>query len=146
VIAPLLFGALFFLPFADHRNIGVMMAGQVVRWLGLFLYGLGLALMSWSRAALGRMYSGEVTIQKSHRLIKTGLYRYIRHPIYLGMLSSALGLSFLFRSWIGLVAMIPIVVGLLFRIKDEEEVLRKEFGREWETYCKQSWRFIPYLY
>jgi len=146
VIAPLLLGTLFFLPFADRRSIGVMMAGQVVRWLGLFLYGLGLALMSWARAALGRMYSGEVTIQKSHQLIKTGLYRYIRHPIYLGMLCSALGLSFLFRSWIGLAVMIPIVGGLLFRIKDEEAILHKEFGRAWEVYCTQSWRLIPYLY
>jgi protein-S-isoprenylcysteine O-methyltransferase Ste14 len=145
-LAPLLFGTLFFLPFADRRSIGVMMTGQVVRWLGLVLYGLGFVLMSWSRATLGRMYSGEVTIQKSHQLIKTGLYRYIRHPIYLGMLSSALGLSFLFRSWIGLVVMIPIVGGLLFRIRDEEAVLHKEFGSEWETYCQQSWRFIPYLY
>ena len=146
VLAPLLFGMLFFIPFADRRSIGVMMAGQGLRWLGLFLYGLGLALMSWSRAALGRMYSGEVTIQKSHQLIKTGLYRYIRHPIYLGMLCSALGLSFLFRSWIGLAVMIPIMAGLLFRIGDEEAVLHKEFGSEWETYHQQSWCFIPYLY
>jgi protein-S-isoprenylcysteine O-methyltransferase Ste14 len=145
-LAPLLFGTLFFLPFADRRSIGVMMTGQVVRWLGLVLYGLGFVVMSWSRATLGRMYSGEVTIQKSHQLIKTGLYRYIRHPIYLVMLCSALGLSFLFRSWIGLAVMIPIVGGLLFRIRDEEAVLHKEFGSEWETYCQQSWRFIPYLY
>jgi protein-S-isoprenylcysteine O-methyltransferase Ste14 len=102
--------------------------------------------MSWSRAALGRMYSGEITIQQSHHLITTGLYRYIRHPLYLGMTSSVLGLSFLFRSWIGLAVMIPILVGLLLRMKDEEAMLHKEFGREWETYCKQSWRLIPYLY
>lgn len=146
VMAPLLFGTLFFLPFADRRSIGVMMAGQVVRWLGLLLYGLGLALMSWARNLLGRMYSGEVTIQKSHQLIKTGLYRYIRHPVYLGILCFVLGLSFLFRSWIGLIALILMAVGLLFRIKDEERVLHKEFGLEWETYRQQSWRFIPYLY
>ena len=146
VLAPLLFGMLFFLPFADRRSIGVMMAGQGLRWLGLLLYGLGLALMSWARNLLGRMYSGEVTIQKSHQLIKTGPYRYIRHPVYLGMLCCALGLSFLFRSWIGLAVMIPIVGGLLFRIRDEEAVLHKEFGSEWETYCHQSWRFVPYLY
>lgn len=146
VMAPLLFGTLFFLPFADRRSIGVMMLGQVVRWLGLFLHGLGLILTSWARNVLGRMYSGQVTIQKSHQLIKTGLYGYIRHPLYLGLLSSVLGLSFLFRSWIGLVTLIPIAAGLLFRIKDEEEILHKEFGREWETYCQQSWCFIPYLY
>jgi protein-S-isoprenylcysteine O-methyltransferase Ste14 len=146
VIALLLFGTLFFLPFADRRSIGVMMAGQVVRWLGLVLYGLGLALMSWSRAALGRMYSGEITIQQSHQLITTGLYRHVRHPLYLGMLCSALGLSFLFRSWIGLAVMIPILVGLLLRIKDEEALMHKEFGQAWEAYCTQSWRLIPYLY
>jgi len=146
VLAPLLFGMFFFLPFADRRSIGVIMAGQGFRWLGLVLYGLGLVLTSWARAALGRMYSGQVTIQKSHQLIKTGLYRYIRHPIYLGMLCSVLGLSFLFRSWIGLAVMIPIVGGLLFRIRDEEAVLHKEFGSDWETYCQQSWRFILYLY
>ena len=146
VIALLLFGTLFFLPFADRRSIGVMMAGQVVRWLGLTLYGLGLALMSWSRAALGRMYSGEITIQQSHQLITTGLYRHVRHPLYLGMLCSALGLAFLFRSWIGLAVMIPILVGLLLRIKDEEALMHKEFGQAWEAYCTQSWRLIPYLY
>ena len=146
VIAPLFFGTLFFLPFADRRSIGVMIVSQLVRWLGLVLCVLGLVLTSWARAALGRMYSGQVTIQESHQLIKTGLYRYVRHPIYLGMLCFALGLSFLFRSWIGLVVMIPIVGGLLLRIKDEEGVLHKEFGSEWEAYCKRSWRFIPYLY
>jgi len=123
-----------------------MMAGQVVRWLGLVLCGLGVALMFWAGVALGKMYSGEVTIQKSHQLFTTGLYRYIRHPSYLGITSSALGLSFLFRSWVGLAVMIPIVGGLLFRIKDEEALLHQEFGREWETYCKQFWRLIPYFY
>ena len=146
VMAPLLFGTLFFLPFADRRSIGVMTAAQGFRWLGLLLYGLGLALMSWARNLLGRMYSGEVTIQKSHQLIKTGPYRYIRHPVYLCMLCFELGLSFLFRSWIGLAVMIPIVGGLLVLIRDEEAVLHKEFGSEWETYYQQSWRFIPYLY
>jgi protein-S-isoprenylcysteine O-methyltransferase Ste14 len=146
VLVLLLFGTLFFLPFADRRGIGVVMAGQLVRWLGLVLCSLGFALMFWSRVALGRMHSGEVTLQKSHQLITTGLYRYIRHPIYLGIICSALGLSCLFRSWIGLAVMIPIVIGLLFRIKDEEALLHTVFGREWEAYRKQSWRLIPPLY
>jgi protein-S-isoprenylcysteine O-methyltransferase Ste14 len=141
-----LFGIIFLLPFADRRSIGVMRAGQIVRWLGLILCGLGFILSFWARVALGRMYSAEATIQKNHPLVTTGPFRYIRHPVYLGILCFVLGLSFLFRSWIGLVAMIPIVSGLLFRIRDEEVVLHKEFGRKWEAYCKQSWRFIPYLY
>jgi protein-S-isoprenylcysteine O-methyltransferase Ste14 len=142
----LLLGSLFFLPFADRRGLGVIMAGQAIRWPGLILCGLGFALMTWSRSALGKMHSGHVTIQKDHRLITTGPYRMIRHPIYLGILCAALGLALLFRSWIGLAVMIPMMAGLLFRIKEEEALLHKEFGGEWEAYCKQSWRFIPYLY
>ena len=146
VLAPILFGILFFLPFADRRNIGVMMVGEGVRWLGLVLYGFGSVLTTGARSTLGRMYSGQVTIQVGHQLIKRGLYRYIRHPLYLGMLCNTLGLSLLFRSWIGLVATIPVMAGLLFRIKDEEATLHREFGSDWEKYCQQSWRFIPYLY
>jgi len=141
-----LFGILFLLPFADRHSIGVMMAGQIVRWLGLILCGLGFMVSYWARIALGRMYSAEATIQKNHQLVTTGPFRYIRHPVYLGILCFVLGLSFLFRSWIGLVATMAIVAGLLFRIRDEEALLHKEFGSQWEMYCQRSWRFIPYLY
>ncbi len=148
VILLLLFwGAiLFFLPLADRRSIGVMMVSQEIRWLGLVLFGLGLATISRARVTLGRMYSLEVTIQKSHQLITTGLYRHIRHPIYSGVIIQALGFSLVFRSWIGLAAMIPVVAFFLLRIKDEEAVLQSEFGSEWEAYCERSWRLIPYLY
>src|SRR5262249_54190506 len=111
VIVVFLFGTLFFLPFADRRGIGVVVAGQLVRWLGLVLCSLGFALMFWSRATLGGLYSGEVTLRKGHRLVTTSVYRFIRHPVYLGIICSALGLALLFRSWIGLAALIPIVGG-----------------------------------
>jgi len=146
VVVLLLFGALFFLPFADRRGVGVIIDSQAVRWPGLVLAVFGFALIFWSGVALGKMYSAEVTIQKNHQLITTGLYRYIRHPRYLGVIFAALGLSLLFRSWISLAASIPLLGVLLSRIKDEEAVLHKEFGQEWGTYCKQSWRLIPYLY
>jgi len=148
VILLLLFWSaiLFFLPLADRRSIGVMMVSQKIRWLGLVLFGLGLATISSARVSLGRMYSLEVTIQKSHQLITSGPYRYIRHPIYSGVIIQALGFSLVFRSWIGLAAMIPVAAFVLLRIKDEEAVLQKEFGPQWKVYCERTWRLIPYLY
>jgi protein-S-isoprenylcysteine O-methyltransferase Ste14 len=142
----ILFGALFLLPFADRHGIGVMTGTQALRWSGLVLAGLGLVLIFWSGVALGKMYSAEVTIQKNHQLVTTGLYHYIRHPRYLGVIFVALGLSLLFRSWISLVVSVPLLGVILSRIKDEEAVLSEEFGLEWEVYLKQSWRLIPYLY
>jgi len=146
VMILVLYAALVFLPFADRRSIGVMMVGLAVRWPGLVLCGLGYTLVFWSGVALGRMYSQEVTIQEGHQLITKGLYHYIRHPRYLGVIMLALGESFLFRSWIGLLATIPVCGMLLYRIKDEEAVLHQEFGEEWEAYCKRSWRLIPHLF
>src|SRR6266542_3055407 len=137
---------LFFLPLADRRSIGVMIVSQETRWLGLVLFGLGLATILTARVTLGRMYSLEVTLQKSHQLITTDLYRYIRHPIYSGVIIQALGFSLVFRSWIGLAAMIPVAAFFLLRIKDEEAVLQKQFGPQWKAYYERTWGFIPYLY
>ena len=142
----LLFGGLFFVPFADRRDVGVMVDRQALRWAGLALFGLGIGLVFWSGVALGRLYSADVTVQENHQLVTTGLYRYIRHPRYLGVIHLGLGLSLLFRSWIGLVVTLLFCGGLLLRIRDEEALMYKEFGETWAAYCERSWRLIPFLY
>lgn len=142
----MMYGVLALLPFADRRNLAVLEVAQGVRWVGLALVGLGFALVLWSGIALGRFYSADVTLQQGHRLVTTGLYRYLRHPRYLGVLAGALGMALLFRSWLGLGLCLPVLVVLLFRIHDEEALLRQAFGPEWDAYCQRSWRLIPYLY
>jgi len=146
VIILLMYVFLAVVPFADRRGMGVMFEGAAMRWPGLVLAGLGFALIFWSGFALGRFYSADVTLQKNHRLITTGLYRHLRHPRYLGGVLFAIGFALLFRSWIGLVGSAMFLGVILFRIKDEEVLMHQEFGQEWETYCQQSWRLMPLLY
>jgi protein-S-isoprenylcysteine O-methyltransferase Ste14 len=146
IITLLSFVALAGFPFADRRHIGVFVDSQAIRWLGLIFTCIGYALIFLSGLALGKQYSAEVTIQKGHQLITTGLYRHIRHPRYAGLLLAAVGLSLLFRTWTGLIVSIVLLAMLLIRIRDEETVLQKEFGREWETYCETSWRLLPRIY
>jgi protein-S-isoprenylcysteine O-methyltransferase Ste14 len=141
-----LYVALFFIPFFDHRGIGTLTVEDIVRWLGVFFSALGFALVFWSGLALGRQYSADVTIQKEHHLITSSIYRYIRHPRYLGVIALSIGISLAFRSWIGLLASIVFTAVLVFRIRDEETAMHKEFGSEWESYCLRSWRLIPYIY
>ena len=145
-IVLVMYGGLMFLPFADRRDLVVWSGGEVLRWVGLLGVGLGLGLVLWSGIALGRFYSPDVTLQKDHRLITTGLYGVLRHPRYLGVLLATLGLALLFRSWVGLLAFIPMLGVILFRIHDEEVLLHQTFGIEWETYCQRSWRLLPYIY
>jgi protein-S-isoprenylcysteine O-methyltransferase Ste14 len=146
LVVLLLFGGLVFLPFGDRHNIGVMSLVPRARWAGLILFCLGFGLIFWSSVALGRLYSPEVTIQENHQLITSGLYRFIRHPRYLGGFILGIGFSFLYRSWIGLVLSFAFFVIILFRIRDEEAVMHREFGQVWEAYCERSWRLIPFLY
>jgi protein-S-isoprenylcysteine O-methyltransferase Ste14 len=146
LVTGMLFCALIFVPFADRHNFWVMMGNPVMRWTGLALATLGMGLIFWSGLALGRLYSPEVTLQKEHRLITDGPYRLIRHPRYLGGMIQGIGLSLLFRSWIGLALTGVFVVIILFRIKDEEALMSREFGETWKNYCQKSWRLIPLIY
>lgn len=138
--------ALFFIPFFDRRGIGTFKDVETLRWLGVALSTLGYGMIFWSGVALGRQYSADVTIQDSHQLIMNSVYRYIRHPRYLGAVALSMGVSFVFRSWIGLVVSVYFLAMLIYRIQDEEATMHKEFGAEWEAYCKRSWRLIPYVF
>jgi len=142
----LLYAVLFFLPFADREGRVVWAENPAGRWAGVLLAGMGYAFIFLSGLALGRQYSPEVTIQKDHRLIVTGVFRRIRNPRYLGVMLAALGISLLFRSWVGLAMAALVMVVLLGRIRDEEALLQEEFGEQWEEYCRTSWRLIPYVY
>lgn len=146
VMILVMYAGLTFLPFADRRDIGVWSGGEAWRWVGLLGVAMGLGLVLWSGIALGRFYSPDVTLQKDHRLITTGLYGVLRHPRYLGVLLTTLGMALLFRSWVGLLLFVPMLGVILFRIRDEEALLLRTFGAEWETYCQHSWRLLPYIY
>jgi len=146
LVTGMLFFALVFVPFADRQGIGVMVEDPVTRWIGLALATLGMGLIFWSGMALGRLYSPEVTLQEGHRLITVGPYGYIRHPRYLGGMLQGVGLSLLFRSWIGLTLTLVFMIIISFRIKDEEAMMSREFGSEWEAYCKKSKRWVPFIY
>jgi protein-S-isoprenylcysteine O-methyltransferase Ste14 len=142
----LLFIGLVLIPFTDRRSLLVMAENSNLRWCGLLLAALGLGLIFWSGLALGRFYSQEVTLQEGHRLITRGPYRFIRHPRYLGIFIMGTGQALLFRSWIGLALTALAMAIVLFRIHDEEVLMHKEFGTEWEAYCRKTKKLIPYLW
>ncbi len=54
-----------------------------------------------------------------------------------------LGYALVFRAWAGVAADLILLVALLWRISDEEKMLRQEFGESWEAYCQRTWRLVP---
>lgn len=133
-------------PYGDRRNIAVLGESENVRYVGLILFALGFSMVSWAEASLGKLFSVQVTIQKDHRLVTDGLYHYLRHPRYLGIILFTAGIALVFRSWLAVLLVAALTLVLLWRIHDEETFMHQEFGTEWEAYSKRSWRLIPRMY
>ncbi len=133
-------------PFCDRRDLAVMGDADVVRVAGLFLYILGFLMMHLAESRLGKQFTLEVAVHEDHRLVTDGLYRRIRHPRYLGIMIFSLGMSLVFRSWLGLVFTAATACTLLWRIRDEEKLMHLEFGAEWEEYTRGSWRLVPLVF
>jgi protein-S-isoprenylcysteine O-methyltransferase Ste14 len=131
------------LPLCDRRNLASLPETAVLRWSGVLLTAAGYTLVFLSGIFLGRQYSAEVTIQENHKLITAGPYRWVRHPRYLGILLITLGATLVFRTWAGFVLLPFVLALLLWRIKDEEALMEREFGDEWRAYCKRSWSLAP---
>ncbi len=116
------------------------------RYLGLLLVVCGTIVRVMAIGRLGHLHSGYVALQADHSLIKTGLYKYIRHPSYLGGLIAMIGTPMVFSAWLPLLAVPGMFVVIKWRIEDEEEFLVNEFGSQYEEYQRETWKLIPGIY
>ena len=97
----------------------------------------------WARIVLGANWSGTVTIKSGHNLIRRGPYRWIRHPIYTGLLISLVGTLTLqgeVRAFLGFAF---ALFALYRKAKREEQFLSDEFGEGFAEHTKQTGMFLP---
>jgi protein-S-isoprenylcysteine O-methyltransferase Ste14 len=132
-------------PYCDRRGIW-MIDGDTLRYFGLFLFFAGSILRLAAVFELGHRFSGLVAIQPDHQLKTDGLYRYIRHPSYTGLLGSMIGYTLIFRSAIGLVLCVLLFLLLVSRMNDEEKFLETHFGDEYRNYRLRTRRLVPFVY
>lgn len=131
--------------FTDRKDF-LTIDGETVRWIGVALYAAGGALRLWPVFVLGRRFSGLVAIQPGHQLVTTGLYGMIRNPSYLGMIILGFGWALAFRSLVGVVLAVLMIVPLVARIRSEEALLRSQFGAQYDDYRARTWRLVPGIY
>jgi protein-S-isoprenylcysteine O-methyltransferase Ste14 len=111
----------------------VMLVALAIRWTAIF--------------TLGKFFSSNVAIQESQRIVRTGLYRFVRHPSYLGLLLAFLAVGLHSRNWISFaIVLVPTTAALLYRIHVEEAALAQAFGDDYAAYSKTTKRFVPGLY
>ena len=117
----------------SFAGLVLMIVGQGIRWTAI--------------AALGRFFTADVSIQKSHVLVEKGLYKFIRHPSYTGSLLTFLGFGLTFSNWLSaLVLFVPTTAVFLYRIHVEEQALAEFFGDAYLQYRQRTKRLLPGVY
>lgn len=114
---------------------------------GLVCMAAGALLRQWAMSALGKRFTGVVTIQADHELVDSGLYRYVRHPSYTGAFLMWAGLGLALTNGASLAALLAaaaLAYGL--RVRMEETALREAFGDRYRAYCRRTHRFVPWLF
>lgn len=125
---------------------------ESVKWdtfttVSLVVMILGLALRTWAVYTLGSYFTMHLSIQKEHKIIRSGPYKYLRHPSYAGAFLIYAGIPVFLHTWFALIAAVVILpVAWLRRIHYEEKLLIEEFGEEYKSYCRAVKRIIPGLW
>jgi protein-S-isoprenylcysteine O-methyltransferase Ste14 len=120
-------------------------AGWVFPVLGTVMLAAGLGFTVWARRHLGRNWSASVVVKEDHALVRTGPYRYVRHPIYTGILLAFLGMVVTIGEWRGLVALVLASVAFVVKSRAEERRMRETFP-EYEEYARGTAAIVPYVY
>jgi protein-S-isoprenylcysteine O-methyltransferase Ste14 len=115
--------------------------------MGIFFILLGIIIRWTAIFTLRKYFSVYVRIREDHKVIKNGLYRYIRHPSYTGGLITYFGIGLYFCSWLSILVMIvPLFLAYLYRIHFEEKALTQALGNDYIVYAKSTKRLIPGIY
>jgi protein-S-isoprenylcysteine O-methyltransferase Ste14 len=117
-----------------------------VNLVGFALIIAGLGLRVQAQRTLGKYFSPVTKVLPEHKLIKYGIYRHVRHPIYLGSLLAFFSVPLIFHSIYGLIVIALAIPFMLHRIRVEEQMLIDKFGEEYRDYIKNSKKLIPYIY
>jgi protein-S-isoprenylcysteine O-methyltransferase Ste14 len=142
--------AAFYAMFSGDVPMGWMHTRIIPRepWieaLGIALTVAGMAFAIWARACLGGNWSSNVTVKVDHQLIRTGPYRWVRHPIYTGIILAMIGTALNRRTIRGVIAVVLLWVAFTLKSKIEESFMRATFGPEYDEYRQRTGALVPRL-
>ena len=138
----------FFLPVAWIVRPVLAFADYPLRLVpfiaGTLCYALGLWLFHRSHADLGTNWSITLELREQHRLVADGLYRRIRHPMYLALLIYSAGQALVLPNYVvGPSYGVAMFLIFAFRLGPEERMMCEEFGQDYEAYAARTKRLVP---
>ena len=138
------FPATFIVSALDYR-FGWSLVPAAVSVVGDVLVAAGLALAMLVVIQNGYA-AATVTVEAGQQLVSTGLYRVVRHPMYTGNVVLMLGVPLALGSYWGLLLLIPGILVLVLRIRDEEELLTRELSGYREYTQQVRYRLLPHVW
>ncbi|MCB1487790.1 MAG: isoprenylcysteine carboxylmethyltransferase family protein [Bauldia sp.] len=116
-------------------------------WIGLALMLAALGLLYETHRQLGRNWSVTLDTRKKHTLIDTGLYAFVRHPMYSAFWLLAFAQAALLANWIaGLAGIVGWGILFFLRVGKEEQLMVETFGDDYRAYMKRTKRVVPLIY
>ena len=128
--------------FLGHR---FLIESRIVDYVafGFAVAGLGIAI--WARVHLGQYWSDKIVLKVDHRLIRSGPYARMRHPIYSGVLLGVLGTALLLGEVRGLLAFAVLLVNYAIKGKREDRILASHFGDGFREHARRAGFLLPRL-
>lgn len=106
----------------------------------------GFALRLWAIRSLGRFFTSSLEVARDQRVVDTGPYRFVRHPAFLGVLLSGLGLALALQSLAALATCLLVLLpAYLYRIRHEEARLAASLGEPYREYQARTSMLIPFV-
>ena len=142
--------AILLLAFPPHAgsvlDTRFMPQSRPLFWIGTAVLLGGLLLAVAARRHLGGNWSGTVTLKQDHTLTRSGPYRFVRHPIYTGILLGIIGSGVIaLGEWRGLIALALITASFLRKIRIEEQYMLEQFGDAYAQYRREVAALVPGL-
>jgi protein-S-isoprenylcysteine O-methyltransferase Ste14 len=138
----------FLLAVPAHRYEGSLRLWHVHfvgAWICVAGVAVGIAFAWWARIHLGRLWSGEITRKADHRVVDTGPYAIVRHPIYTGLLCAALATAAAKGTILGVLGAALFVTGFWMKARLEEQWLSRELGpEEYGRYRRRVPMLVPF--
>lgn len=118
-----------------------------LKGISLLIYTLGLTIRYYSLVLLGENFSREVDVKKDQELVSRGLYRYIRHPLYLGLFLLTVAVPLYFGNVLMFIlASLLMLWAISIRIDEEEEMMQQVLGERYKVWKDKRYKFIPFIY
>jgi protein-S-isoprenylcysteine O-methyltransferase Ste14 len=126
-------------------NVGIIPHVAPTAWAAVVLCVIGLAFALWARVTLGRNWSGVVTLKEEHELVERGPYRFVRHPIYSGMLIMFFATALVQRHVAGFAGVLLMFASFWIKLGREEKLMLQQFPERYRAYQQRAKRIIPFV-